>query len=1407
MTNTSSNWTTVQESRFPWEQEALEFIRQQFPPHEPYRAWSNFEFIANDGSINEVDLLVFTPQGFFLIEIKSRPGRLSGDAGTWIWETDGKRFPTDNPLFRANLKAKKLRSLLEGQQACRKNRKKGKIKIPYIETLVFCSAPQLQCDLKGNARAWVCLRDRNAQGEIPARLGIMAALKKRDCLGLTETPRGTHNRPMLKTISQAMEQAGIRPSQSHRQVSDYILADLIGQGTNYQDWAATHVQFQKMKRRVRIYVTRTEIVEEIRAMIQRAAQREFQLLERLEHPGILRIYGYTDHELGPALIFEHDPSFLRLDHYLVKHHGNLDVSIRIELLRQIAEAVEFAHQKKVVHRGLCPQSILVSHSHQDCPKIKIFNWQVAYQSSTNSSGISITSNVDDLVDDVSKAYLAPEALMDESLIGEHLDVFSLGAIAYKLFSEQDPATNSLELSRKLRQTKGLQVSSVINGVPESLQYLIQYSTHPDVANRIDSVADFLGDLDDVEAELTSPEGTFVQDPALAKQGDLLPGNFTVTKRLGQGGSSVALLVRKNGQGFVLKIANDSQHNERLANEAEVLKKLRHPHIVEYHKLVEINDRVGILLQPVFVDREKPQIETLGQRLRREGRLHIDLLQRFGEDLLEIVKYLEEKGINHRDIKPDNIAIGKLGRADRLHLVLFDFSLSLTSWDNIRAGTKGYLDPLLPLRNPPKWDLNAERYAAAITLYELATGTLPQWGDGTTDPAHLDCEITIDGELFDANLRDSLTAFFGKAFRRDFTQRFDNAEEMLRTWRRVFEEIELPGTLSDHGTQPELEDVLTDATRDTPIVDLGIGIRATNALDRMDILTVDDLLSTSSYQLNGLRGIGNQTRREIASVARILREKLGTPARDLNDLAETEKLGIDQLVVKITRTGSKEDKEVQQILQTLLGLEIKPTRKSGGKEKSVNQSWWSQSELAEFLELPLEQVVKCISKFQKRWSREPAITKLRVDLAEIIKGAEGVMSITELTEAILIARGSYADEPRRSQLAIAVLRAALEVESTLVQPRFGIHRNQQQVIVAQSPELARYAYLLGNVADQLAEADPLVSPTRVIQHLREVPSASETEIISDSRLVRLAASASQYAAVSSRQELYPCNMDAGRALKLSQGALYGVRSLTIQQIRDRVSSRYPEAEPLPDRPHLDQLLAQAGLDLTWQPAPGGTGSYVSGLEAMPEMTSGTSLSRFSTNSINRETVEISPEIADARQFEEKLQRGIQNGSFFALMVNPSYYHQAEQELCERFPVERVDFEGLFIDALRQVAEELNVNWDLVLKTDAKPYQGDWDKLMILVGRAISLVEAQLTTIDKTILLVYPGLLARYDQMPLLEHLREQIGRKGGIPGLWVLVPGERTAMIDGKPIPIFSSGQRCCLPESWLKNQHRALSTG
>lgn len=1406
---TSSNWITVTESNFPWEREALQFIRDRFPQHEPYRAWSNFEFIADDGSINEVDLLIFTPVGLFLIEIKSRPGRVFGDAGNWTWETDGKLSTVDNPLISANLKSKKLRSLLQHQKACQK---KGHI--PFIEPLVFCSAPDLSFDLQGNAGSKVCRRDRESTADTVGKPGILAALMRREgCPGLDHASKGTHDRPTAKLVSQAMEQAGIRPSQRHRKVNGYVLEQLIGEGPGYQDWRASHTQVPESKRRVRLYLVRAGTTVEDRRIVERAALREFQLLETLSHPGILRAHGYTEHEAGPALIFEHDPLSVRLDHYLIQNRDKLSIDARLELVRQIAEVISFAHDKKVVHRALSPQSILVTGISSGHPRLKIFNWQVGYRKGPSSAGasrgISGTVHVDRLVEDASTAYMAPEALSGDNT-GEHLDVFSLGAIAYHLFSGLPPATNGLELSARLRETKGLQISSVLNGAGLALQYLIQYSTHPEVSSRTDSVIDFLRELDDVESELTSPDHDTIEDPAQAKMGDLLPGGYCVARRLGQGACSVALLVERHGEHFVLKVANDPENNVRIKEEAEVLGKdgMRHQGIVHFVEALDVGSRAAFLMRPVFADKDKKLIETLGQRLRKDGRLHVDLLERFGEDLLTVVNHLEDQGIPHRDIKPDNIAVGMLGRGDKLHLVLFDFSLSRAPAENLRAGTTGYLDPLLPLRTPPRWDLSAERYAAAVTLYELATGVLPRWGDGATDPSHLsqDTEITIEAELFDANLRDRLTDFFKTAFRRDIKQRFDNAEEMLRAWRSAFEGIDEPGTFSDHADLGQLGDLLAGVTFDTPIPDLGLGTRATNALDRANVITVEDLLTVPMRRLLRLRGVGNKTRREISTAVRILRDRLGRPSSsESKEGSDPEVSGtqegpidpgtcsIDILTQRALRVGIRESDTVQRAAPALLGL-----------DPAISAPWPSQSDVAEALGVSRARIGQIVAKLATRWSKDPAMTPLRTNVVEFLDASGGIQSVDELAEALLSSRGSSEDEPLRSRRARAVARAAVEVERIMAEPRFLVRRDGDKVLVARSAELADYAGRLGLRADHLAREDPLVPPTRVLEKLREVSAPAAALPVTDGRLLRLAAAVSQNALVSSRQELYPRGMPAARALKLSQGALLGVRTLTVDQIRERVQSRYPESQPLPDPPDLDALLEDAGSELKWDAtANNGAGCYVSPYRSALSVSSHSdSIVRIATSTGPHSPAEITPEEADANQFEDRLRRSIREGSFLTLMVNPKYHDHAQAELCRRFAVQLVDFEGVFLDCLRQIADTSRVDWNLVLQTDAKPRGGDWDKLMLLVGRTMTQVEERLTHAEKTMLMIYPGLLARYDQMNFLSRLSQRVGRKGGIPGLWLLVPGDHQAMLDGKPVPLIGPGQRVRIPESWIGNRHR-----
>ena len=148
------------------------------------------------------------------------------------------------------------------------------------------------------------------------------------------------------------------------------------------------------------------------------------------------------------------------------------------------------------------------------------------------------------------------------------------------------------------------------------------------------------------------------------------------------------------------------------------------------------------------------------------------------------------------------------------------------------------------------------------------------------------------------------------------------------------------------------------------------------------------------------------------------------------------------------------------------------------------------------------------------------------------------------------------------------------------------------LLACTPELAEYAERLGRVADAIAGENPLPPPLRVFQRLYEVAQPEfppECAAPNNERIIRLAAAASDRAAVSSRQELYPRDMDARRALHLGLGALTGLEVSDLDRkgerfdppgIRARIAARYPEAEPLPDRPELDELLREAGLDVTW-----------------------------------------------------------------------------------------------------------------------------------------------------------------------------------------------------------------------------------
>lgn len=728
-------------------------------------------------------------------------------------------------------------------------------------------------------------------------------------------------------------------------------------------------------------------------------------------------------------------------------------------------------------------------------------------------------------------------------------------------------------------------------------------------------------------------------------------------------------------------------------------------------------------------------------------------------------------------------------------MLFDFSLARTPAENLTAGTPPYLDPFLSLRPQRRWDLHAERFAAAVTLYEMAVGKTPRWGDGQTAPAMLDAEATIEVEVFDPVVRQPLGDFFANALRRDFRERHDNADEMLRAWRAIFERAATTHPAEAAG----FEAVARIATGQTTMAELGYSLEAQDVLDRMNVHDVRGLLAVDRVRFRYLSGVGDKIRKEVRLKAKDLarlRPDLTQGRGSLHDGSDEQgddtktPVTVNELAESLLpRRPAGDDRPEEAALATYLGLD----------DAVPAGQWPSLGDAAQAGQVDRGTLTTTLVKARERWLKNKAFTELRDQVEALLETQGQVMTAHEAALALLALRGcAIQDDAERLRLASAVVRAALEAESHLDKPRFDTFDHTPTPLVATSPAWADLARRLGDVADTCALADPLMPPGRVLEALEAVrlPSAaggrSEGEgpatanppipPIPSSRLLRLATMASRRAALSSRQEIYPRGMPALQALKQSMGAVLGATELKVHELQDRVRGRYPEAERLPARPMLDRLLEEVGAPLQWDPlAADGAGAYRRQTFG-GDLTAGTT-TLFARHPTVDGTALPSAAAAEARAMEARLQHSLKQGGLLVLTVEPRIAQRAEAELLHRFgagaspgpALQRLSVDGLLLRELRRQADALGVDWATVLRADAaEPASRDWRNLLSLVKRTVPALQQALMHSPGPLLVVNAGLLARFDLMALACELEAVAGRPGHTPTAWLLLPSTSPA---------------------------------
>src|SRR6185436_13789930 len=108
--------------------------------------------------------------------------------------------------------------------------------------------------------------------------------------------------------------------------------------------------------------------------------------------------------------------------------GALDIAARLEIVRQVAQALQHAHERGVLHRDIKPGNILVTRDR----RIKVADFGIGKLLSSGGADLTRTGQMLG-----SPAYMSPEQIKGEKLDGRS-DLFSLGVVTYELLTGARP---------------------------------------------------------------------------------------------------------------------------------------------------------------------------------------------------------------------------------------------------------------------------------------------------------------------------------------------------------------------------------------------------------------------------------------------------------------------------------------------------------------------------------------------------------------------------------------------------------------------------------------------------------------------------------------------------------------------------------------------------------------------------------------------------------------------------------------------------------------------------------------------------------------------------------------------------------------------------------------------------------
>ncbi len=266
---------------------------------------------------------------------------------------------------------------------------------------------------------------------------------------------------------------------------------------------------------------------------------------------------------------------------------------------------------------------------------------------------------------------------------------------------------------------------------------------------------------------------------------VLDNRYDVVRPLGSGGMGEVYLARDRvlGRDVALKVlrkqyAGDDEFAERFKREAMSAASLSHPNIVQVYDRGETEEGAS------YIAMEYVPGGTLKERISREGPLEAADAAGLGAQVAEALGAAHDRGMVHRDIKPQNVLLAARGEAKVADFGIARAGSSATiSRTGSVMGTAGYMSPEQALGKPatPKSDL----YSLGVVLYEALTGELPYNADNpiAVSMKHVNEPLRPPIEL-NPRIPRGMNALVTKLLAKDPEDRYADADELADDLRRV-----------------------------------------------------------------------------------------------------------------------------------------------------------------------------------------------------------------------------------------------------------------------------------------------------------------------------------------------------------------------------------------------------------------------------------------------------------------------------------------------------------------------------------------------------------------------------------------------------------------------------------------------